>query len=299
MSAKTTGHIWDIDIPAAQRLVLLAMADHADHDGEHIHAPIPYIAWKTGYSARNTARIIESLIADGLLIVTTHGLGESNEYKFSFSHAKLKRVYKGRKPKKTADTHDKMSSVKNRTHDKMSSVSHENVTPPDMMSPPHDKMSSGTHDKMAIDHDQYHLESDLDLPPPTNQPPTRGGGGGELAETDPIYQLFSSRRYGIKAAAKLGAWAGQDVETVRAVLEKMRAAEYDPTEPQHLGSRLFRNLKPGPALVLAEYTQPKPANAPLAPTRISYPSDVLTPQQAAETLARLRKKQQEAAHDPS
>jgi hypothetical protein len=159
MSAKTTGIIWDLVLPAPQRMVLLSMVDHADHDGGHIHAPIPFIAWKTGYSARNTARIIQDLIDAGLLTITKQGLGESNEYQFDLSCGVFKPPYKGRKPKTQPTTHDKMSGVKERTHAKMAGVTHDKMSgvvcdsPPthDKMASPHDKMSGVTHDKMAID----------------------------------------------------------------------------------------------------------------------------------------------------
>lgn len=159
MSAKTTGIIWDLVLPAPQRLILLSMVDHADHDGGHIHAAIPYIAWKTGYSARNTARIIQDLIDIGLLAITKQGLGESNEYQFDLSRGVFKPEYKGKKPKTQPATHDKMSGVRDRTHAKMAGVTHDKMSgvgaesPPthDKMSPPHDKMSGVTHDKMAID----------------------------------------------------------------------------------------------------------------------------------------------------
>lgn len=159
MSAKTTGIIWDLVLPAPQRMVLLAMVDHADHDGGHIYAPIPFIAWKTGYSTRNTARIIQDLIDAELLSITKQGLGESNEYQFDLSHGVPKPAYKGRKPKKQPDTPDKMTGVRDRTHAKMSGVPHAKMSGVDAESPPthakmaspHDKMAWGTHDKMAID----------------------------------------------------------------------------------------------------------------------------------------------------
>lgn len=159
MSAKTTGIIWDLVLPAPQRMVLLAMVDHADHDGGHIYAPIPFIAWKTGYSARNTARIIQDLIDAGLLSITKQGLGESNEYQFDLSHGVVKPKYKGRRPKTQPTTHDKMSGVKERTHAKMAGDTHDKMSgvdgesPPthDKMASPHDKMAWDTHDKMAID----------------------------------------------------------------------------------------------------------------------------------------------------
>lgn len=263
MSAKTTGHIWDIDIPAAQRMVLLAMVDHADHDGEHINAPIRYIAWKTGYSARNTARIVDTLIKAGLLIVTKQGLGEASEYKFDLSHVKLKRLYVGRKPKKPKVTHDKMSSVKKQTHDKMSSVTHENGTT-------HAKMSGGTHDKMAIDHDQYHIESDHVPPPPTN--PQSAGGGGEFDLE--IARLFVS--YNIKQAEPLArlyrdAFPDVTLEQLRDLCERL----HEPSAGDYAGSRLYRLLKHGPPLVPPPVAASAPDRPPAPTLRPGVPASQL------------------------
>jgi hypothetical protein len=69
MSVKAMGRVWDLDIPHNKRLVLLAMADHADHEGRNIYPSVDLIAWKTGYSYRQVQRVIDTLIEDGILIV--------------------------------------------------------------------------------------------------------------------------------------------------------------------------------------------------------------------------------------
>lgn len=71
MSAKAAGRVWDLDLPHNKRLVLLAMADHADHDGRNIYPSTDLIAWKTGYSRRQVQRVIDTLIADGILTIVT------------------------------------------------------------------------------------------------------------------------------------------------------------------------------------------------------------------------------------
>jgi hypothetical protein len=45
------------------------MADHADHEGQNIYPSTDLIAWKTGYSFRQVQRMIDALIADGILTV--------------------------------------------------------------------------------------------------------------------------------------------------------------------------------------------------------------------------------------
>lgn len=67
MSVKVMGLVWDSDLPRDQKFVLLAYADHAEHDGTNVFPSIPKIAWKTGYSERQIQRITNDLIAAGIL----------------------------------------------------------------------------------------------------------------------------------------------------------------------------------------------------------------------------------------
>ncbi len=100
MSVKVMGHVWDLKLPANKKFVLLAYADHADHDGLNIYPATDSIAAKTGYSRRQVQRITDQLIADGYLIEDgTSNLG-TNKFKFGWKvGVKLedkKNVNKGR-----------------------------------------------------------------------------------------------------------------------------------------------------------------------------------------------------------
>jgi hypothetical protein len=44
MSAKQTGLVWELDLPHNEAWVLMAMADHADHDGQNVYPGIPLLA---------------------------------------------------------------------------------------------------------------------------------------------------------------------------------------------------------------------------------------------------------------
>ena len=68
MSVKAMAWVWDQDIPREQKFVLLAYADHADHDGGNIYPAVDTIAKKTGYSDRSVQRVTRELVAVGLLI---------------------------------------------------------------------------------------------------------------------------------------------------------------------------------------------------------------------------------------
>ena len=65
MSVKIMGQVWDLDLTHAQQTVLLAMADHADHDGAGVYPSLGLLAWKTSYSRRQVQRIIHEAIARG------------------------------------------------------------------------------------------------------------------------------------------------------------------------------------------------------------------------------------------
>lgn len=99
MSGKVMGSVWDLDLPHNKMLVLLAMADHADHTGARVFPSFALIAWKTGYSYRQTLRIIKELEDDGILVAVRYGkqAGTVNEYRIDLSAGTLKDPLKTRK----------------------------------------------------------------------------------------------------------------------------------------------------------------------------------------------------------
>lgn len=62
------GWVWDLDIPRDEKFILLAYADHADHDGNNVFPAIASVALKTGYSERSVQRITRKIEERGLLI---------------------------------------------------------------------------------------------------------------------------------------------------------------------------------------------------------------------------------------
>ena len=68
MSVKVMGFVWDLELPPNLKLVLLAYADHADHDGGSIYPAIGTVAQKTGYSPREVQRLTRELEARGRLV---------------------------------------------------------------------------------------------------------------------------------------------------------------------------------------------------------------------------------------
>src|SRR6476619_1834955 len=97
MSAKAMGRVWDLDLPHNKRLVLLAMADHADHEGRNIYPSTNLIAWKTGYSARQVQRVIDTLIEDGILVIVAPARAQRPvTYALDLSAGTIKEPYQGR-----------------------------------------------------------------------------------------------------------------------------------------------------------------------------------------------------------
>ena len=94
MSGKIMGQVWDLDLPTNEQLVLLAMADHADHIGENIYPSVGLIAWKTGYSERTIQRLIKSLLKKNILKIQKQRPGKTTIYCTAFQNAPLRQPYK-------------------------------------------------------------------------------------------------------------------------------------------------------------------------------------------------------------
>lgn len=79
------GGVWELDLDPAKKLVLLAMADHADHEGRNVHPSLPLIAWKTGYSPRQVQRIVHELTDAGILEIQEVGTGRGKPTHYRIS----------------------------------------------------------------------------------------------------------------------------------------------------------------------------------------------------------------------
>lgn len=88
MSVQTMSVVWGMDLPANLKFVLLAMADHANEDGEGMCPSAGRIAHKCGLSDRQVRRIIEQLIARGLLRETgVHPKYQTKTYTLNYAAA--------------------------------------------------------------------------------------------------------------------------------------------------------------------------------------------------------------------
>jgi hypothetical protein len=86
MSVKVMGAVWELQLPPGHKIVMLALADHADHDGRNVHPGVDLIAWKTGYSPRQVQAILRALESQGLIERTDHiagGRGHTTHYRIA------------------------------------------------------------------------------------------------------------------------------------------------------------------------------------------------------------------------
>ena len=69
MSVKQMGMVWDLDLPANKKFVLLAYADHADDEGGSVFPSLARVAHKTGYSRDQVRRISKELREANLMVL--------------------------------------------------------------------------------------------------------------------------------------------------------------------------------------------------------------------------------------
>ena len=127
MSVRVMSQVWDLKLPHASKFVLLAMADHADHDGNNVYPSVRTVALKTGYSVRQVQRIITALEADGLLVAMQQAAGAATVYRIETSDAE--KVETRRKPARFAPAAPPVSAANNSPEPMTKCHPCQNVTP--------------------------------------------------------------------------------------------------------------------------------------------------------------------------
>ena len=85
------GRVWDSSLSPNLRLVLLAYADAAEHDGTDIWPGWERISTMTGYSQPTVARLTAELKALGVLVQVGKGhTGRRAEYRIDLDHASMR-----------------------------------------------------------------------------------------------------------------------------------------------------------------------------------------------------------------
>ncbi len=93
MSVKIMGLVWDADLPRNEKYILLAYADHADHEGESIYPSVSRTAWKTGYEERMVQRITKQLVKSGILVRDGKGKRGTNRYRIDLQKLPTRPMY--------------------------------------------------------------------------------------------------------------------------------------------------------------------------------------------------------------
>jgi biotin operon repressor len=86
LSAKLMGSIFYLEIPALEKLVLLAMADHAQDDGTGCYPSVQRLATKTSLSRRGVQKISRRLEDAGFLVPSARikgGRSLTTEYRIT------------------------------------------------------------------------------------------------------------------------------------------------------------------------------------------------------------------------
>lgn len=245
MSGKIMGMVWDLDLPHPECFVLLAITDHADHEGRNMHPGIALLAWKTGYSERTVQRILKQLVARGILLCRQRP-GKTTVYDANFAAPPRKSVRLIPPPRgdilspvrgDTAVSGDNLSPVTNwhaGGDTPSANVSHEPSVEPSV-----EESRARAHETELPDHltpAQRHL---VQSPESDGAPPTAGDGGATaytLIEAwcdawdilTPRYRQAAHRSE--KRAARDLAALGATPAEIRAMCQARRAAGRNPAE---------------------------------------------------------------------
>lgn len=240
MSAKAAGKVWDLDLPHNKQHVLLAMADHADHEGGNIFPSTDLIAWKTGYSTRQVQRIIDVLITDGILVVVAPARQQRpTTYRVDFSAGKQKAPYE--RPVSSTETRQNVTPESSQD---VTPEGRQNVTSEqsrgDISVYPGVTFETSRGDIAMSPEPWNHGEPPPPEPPTQTQPEQSGGGGEDISYEQDVRTLLGGFKiYTAKnIAAKYAAMPDRPtLDAIRTAVEDM----YDKREPHNL-DRIARQL---------------------------------------------------------
>jgi hypothetical protein len=91
VSSKISGKVWELDLDPVDKLVLLALADHADHEGNNVRPGNDLLCAKTGLSERTVGKKIEKFIEKGILVPVRLKTGPGTLREFSLATDQLPR----------------------------------------------------------------------------------------------------------------------------------------------------------------------------------------------------------------
>jgi len=91
MSVSVMGLCWYVkDLTPAQKVVLVALADHAEDDGSRVYPGVERLTYKTSLSERTVRRALSDLREKGLLIVIKESTyHKSTEYRIDLTELQV------------------------------------------------------------------------------------------------------------------------------------------------------------------------------------------------------------------
>lgn len=116
MSAKVSGKVWELDIDPVEKLVLLALSDHADHDGNNVRPGNDLLCAKTGLTQPTVTAKIKKLVSDGVLVpqTSTTGRGNRREFSIEMEHLPRRQYFVDKDAKKVKAGHTISSGEKSK-----------------------------------------------------------------------------------------------------------------------------------------------------------------------------------------
>ena len=176
MSAKQTGLVWELNLPQNEAWVLMAMADHADHEGNNVYPGVPRLAWKTGYTTRQVRRILAILRSKGLIVVEEQGGGrKATRYRLDLAGADRKGPLR---PEYARSRRAASVQASEAREEKMSSLA--SAAPGAPMSPQPGQNVGAARTRLCHPNRQGREGKEPSIPPPAVSPhpwrPTAAGG---------------------------------------------------------------------------------------------------------------------------
>lgn len=83
MSAKFSGKVWELDLKPTEKLVLLALSDHADHEGENVRPGNDLLVAKTGLTQQTITAALAKFVEQGILEPVTDCTGRGHKREFN------------------------------------------------------------------------------------------------------------------------------------------------------------------------------------------------------------------------
>ena len=94
MSVKISGKVWELEIDPTEKLVLLALADYANHEGENVRPGNELLMAMTGLNERTIGLKIKKFLKEGLLEKASEKTGRGHLREFSIDASRgIRREY--------------------------------------------------------------------------------------------------------------------------------------------------------------------------------------------------------------